>query len=318
MKRRELLKGMGWGAFGAAAAVGAGAAAAAEAEAEVSDVKKRVRGRIIDTRCRPMFGDFAKQFTPQSSEMFYRKAGLAMPESVKASSEEKMLAEMDEAGIAVGIAPSRFIPNEHLVQMVEHFKGRFVGMAAIDQAEDVQKNIEIVDKYVLNGPLKGIHFEPGHFPVPLKANDPKFYPLYEYCEEKGVVVGLMLGGNNAPNFVDHTDPRIITQLAADFPKLQWFICHGGWPWVQQILGACYWRDNIWLEPDMYSYNGMPGCMDYVNAANGFLQDRFMYGSSYPLLPMKETVEMAERMFSDEVYEKVMYKNAAKLFKLDAA
>ena len=316
MKRRDLFKDAGMGAIAALAAGGASAA-----ESTVGAEKKKaahsVHGKIIDTRCRPLFGEFAKQFTPQANEMFYRKAGLAMPPSVLQASEELMLKEMDEAGIATGIAPSRFISNDHLVEMVNHFKGRFVGMASIDQPDDIKKNLEIVDKYVLNGPLKGIHFEPGHFKVPVFANDPRFYPLYEYCQEKGVVVGLMLGGNCGPNFIEHTNPAIIAQLSMDFPKLQWFICHGGWPWVEEILGVAYWRENVWIEADMYSYNGMPGAQEYVNAANGYLQDRFMYGSSYPLLPMKETVEMTKTMFNDDVYDKIMFKNAAKLFKLEA-
>jgi len=41
----------------------------------------------------------------------------------------------------------------------------------------------------------------------------------------------------------------------------------------------------------------------------------MFGSGYPLLPLGETVKRAREMFSDAVYDKVMYKNAAELFNL---
>ena len=59
---------------------------------------------IIDTRMRPMWGEFARQFTPGACAPFFRKIGMNMPESVQKSSEEDMIREMDEAGIAVGIA----------------------------------------------------------------------------------------------------------------------------------------------------------------------------------------------------------------------
>ena len=190
-----------------------------------------------------------------------------------------MIREMDEAGIAVGIAPSRFISNEHLTEMVEHFRGRFVGMASIDSANSIRENLDIIRTYAVDGPLKGIHFEPGHSSLPLYADDPKFYPIYEYCQEQGLVVGIMLGGNNGPNLINHTNPAIITQLAADFPGINWFICHGGWPWVTEILGACFWHENIWIEPDLYMFN-CPGAQEYINAANGFLQDRLISGGKF--------------------------------------
>lgn len=85
-----------------------------------------------------------------------------MPESVRTASEKAMLEEMDAAGVSVGIAPSRFIPNDHLVEMVEHFKGRFVGMASIDSANTIKENLDIIKRYAVDGPLTGIHFEPGH------------------------------------------------------------------------------------------------------------------------------------------------------------
>ena len=153
---------------------------------------------IIDTRMRPMYGAFAEQFTPEACAPFCRKIGMDMPESVRTASEKAMLEEMDAAGVSVGIAPSRFIPNDHLVEMVEHFKGRFVGMASIDSANTIKENLDIIKRYAVDGPLTGIHFEPGHSAVPLYANDPKFYPVYEYCQEQGLVVGIMLGGNSGP------------------------------------------------------------------------------------------------------------------------
>lgn len=269
---------------------------------------------IVDTRMRPMYGEFARQFTPEACEPFFRKIGMTMPESVRESSEAAMLREMDEAGVTVGIAPSRFISNDHLVEMVTHYKGRFVGMASIESSNSIKENLDIVTRYAVNGPLKGIHFEPGHSRTPLYANDPKFYPVYEYCQEQGLVVGVMLGGNSGPNMMQHTNPAIITQLAADFPGINWFVCHGGWPWVTEILGACFWYDNIWIEPDLYMFD-CPGSQEYIKAANGFLQDRFMFGSGYPLLPLDETVRRSREYFSDAVYDKVMGGNAVTLFQL---
>ena len=271
---------------------------------------------IIDSRMRPLYGSFAAQFAPEACEPFFKKLGMEMPPSVKQGSEALMLQEMDEAGIDIGIAPSRFIGNKELEAMVAHYQGRFIGLASIDGDNTIRENLEIVERHVVNGRLKGVHFEPGHsLKVPRKADDPVFYPIYEYCQEKSIVVAVMLGGNNGPNLVEHTNPAIITRLARDFPDVRWFVCHGGWPWVTEILGVCFWYENIWIESDLYLY-GAPGWREYVDAANGFLQDRFMFSSGYPLLPLKETVDGAKALFKEEVLDKIMFKNAAELFGID--
>lgn len=62
--------------------------------------------------------------------------------------------------------------------------------------------------------------------------------------------------------------------------------HGSYPWVPQVLFSCMCRPNMYLAPDMYMYN-MPGAADYVTAANGFLRDRFLFGSGYPYIPLKQ-------------------------------
>lgn len=60
-------------------------------------------------------------------------------------------------------------------------------------------------------------------------------------------------------------------------------------------------------------------MEYVTAANYYLQDRFMFGTAYPFIPHKEAVSMFKAMpFNPEVFEKVMYKNAIKALNLQIA
>ena len=76
--------------------------------------------------------------------------------------------------------------------------------------------------------------------------------------------------------------------------------------MTEILGACFWHENIWIDL-ISTCSTVPAPQEYINAANGFLQDRFMFGSGYPLLPLGETVKRAREMFSDAVYDKVMYK-----------
>lgn len=272
---------------------------------------------IIDARLRPAYGGFLQQFAdPAANRAFSAKLGMVSPPSVQERSPELMLEEMDRAGITIGVAPGRNghfrynVPNEDIVDMVGHYRGRFVGLVGINGADKATALADI-DRFVIHGPLKGISLEPGAMPVPWYGNDRRLYPIYEVCEEHHIPVVIMLGGRAGPD-VSYSNPAIVTQIAVDFPGVNFMVSHGGWPWVTQILGACFWQPNIWLCPDLYLMNA-PGAADYVAAANTFMQDRFLFGSAYPLMPMEASLAKFQSLFHPDVLPKLLYRNAATLF-----
>ena len=207
---------------------------------------------IIDVRLRPPFKGFKQQFSPAGNKALSAKFGLTSPESVQQVSEELMLKEMDEAGITCGLATGRNghfrynIPNDDLVDMTAHYKGRILGAAGLNCA-DVPQAMADVEKYVINGPLKAVSMEPGACPVPRYANDRRLYPIYEMCQAHKIPVILMLGGRAGPD-VSYSNPEIISRIAADFPNARFMVSHGGWPWVQAVIGVCFWQEKHLAVP----------------------------------------------------------------------
>ena len=146
-------------------------------------------------------------------------------------------------------------------------------------------------------------------------NDRRIYPIYEKLEAEGIPLLLMAGGGNGPD-LSYGFPAILDQIAADFPKMTIINTHGGYPYVTEVLFVAYKRPNIYICPDMYLFN-FPGWQDYVTAANGFLQDRFLFGTAYPFIPLEEGVAHFKNMpFKPEVLPKLLYKNIATALKLD--
>ena len=199
---------------------------------------------IIDFRMRPpargflnigVYDDVAR--TAKLTECFSMKQA----PSVAQKSPELMLQEMDTAGVTMGVIPGRnghfkgSISNDDIISLLGDFPGRFVGMAGLN-ASKREESLEEIHRTVLNGPLKGICMEPGALDKPMYADDPRIYPIYDLCEQHRIPVILMLGGRAGPD-ITYSDPKIINRIAADFPKTNFIISHGGWPWVQQILGV---------------------------------------------------------------------------------
>ena len=273
---------------------------------------------VIDVRLRPPFKSFRQQYSPAANKAFSAKFGLASPPSVQQLSEALMLREMDEAGITFGLATGRNghfrynVSNEDVVEMTAHYGGRILGAAGLD-CSNVSRAMADIEQHVINGPLKAVSMEPGACAGPRYANDRRLYPVYEMCQAHGIPVILMLGGRAGPD-VSYSNPEIISRIAADFPRGRFMVSHGGWPWVQAVIGACFWQENIWLCPDMYLMNNS-GAQDYVAAANTWLRDRFLFGSAYPLMPIGESLAIFKSLFREDVLPRLLWKNASELFNI---
>ena len=62
---------------------------------------------------------------------------------------------------------------------------------------------------------------------------------------------------------------------------------------------------------------VPGSEVVVTAANQFLSDQVLFGSSYPFRPIRQSVEDAQRLgFKDDVLEKFLFQNAKRVLSMD--
>ncbi len=276
---------------------------------------------LIDFRLRPPLPGYletAMYANPQRRDRFTRQLGLEPAPSATQKSIALCLAEMDAADVGIGVLPARHsdmhgsTSNAAVEKIVRDHPGRFIGLACVDPMNRRQAIAEL-DRAIEAG-FRGVNIEPGAYPIPLYPDDRRLYPVYAHCEDKALPVVIMAGGNGGPD-PSYSNPVHVDRVAADFPTLPIVVSHGGWPWVHQILHVAYRRPNVYLSPDMYLSN-MPGMRDYLDAANGFLQDRFIYASSYPLCPIKQYADWFMTLpIEPEVRSKLTYANAAKLLKL---
>jgi len=247
--------------------------------------------------------------------------GMELPRSVRERSPARMLEEMDEAGVRFGVVPGRIsqvfgtIEADDVAAIVSAHPDRLVGFAPIDPVNR-RAAIAAVDAAIAAG-MSGVVLEPGLLPRPMHLDDARMYPTYAHCEDRKIP-GLLLAGGNAGPDCTYSSPEHIDRVARDFPTLKIISGHGNWPWAAEIIHVCYRRPNIWLSPDMYLFGGMPGALDYVNAANGFMADRFLFATAYPVLPFGRTLEaFLEFPLKESVIDRILYRNAAELLGIGA-
>jgi predicted TIM-barrel fold metal-dependent hydrolase len=277
---------------------------------------------IIDFRLRPPFGAYLQMAVYADAERrdrITRIHGFEPAESALAKSLPKLIEEMDDAGVTMGVVIGRCsgrlgsIDNSEILEFVREHPKRFIGVASVDPTSR-RAACDQISQAVKNG-FRAINIEPGSYPLPMLVDDRRLYPIYAQCEDLDIPVIIMTGGSAGPD-LSYTMPVHFDRVAADFPQLKLVVSHGGWPWVHEMIHIAFRRPNVYLSPDQYLAQ-LPGSDDYVRAADGFLADRFLYGSSYPFTPVKGYADWFRKLpIRPESMEKVLYRNAAKLLRID--
>ena len=276
---------------------------------------------IIDFRLRPPTGGFLKSkiyLVAKNRKRYTEKLGWSLVESADVQSMNLLFTEMDEARITTGVVVGRTtatlgtIPNDDVAKVVMDYPDRFVGIGSADSS-DRKTAFTMIDKIISLG-LKAVNLEPGVSAVPMRVDDRRLYPIYAKCEDAGLPVVVMAGGGAGPD-LSYNDPVAIDRMLADFPALKVVCSHGGWPYVQEILGVAFRRENLYLCPDMY-FRGLPGTTEYLAAANGFLSERILFGTAYPFCPLKPYVDwfLAQEL-SEKSLQRVLSGNAKCLLSL---
>lgn len=270
---------------------------------------------IIDFRVRAPFKAYENNFLFTHLDRVEQDARIRVDSELSPSAKNfslpALLEEAAEAGVTRMVVPVRRNHgnfNRELVELVEKYPDRFVGLAGINIA-DIEEAKEEIGRYVLEGPLKGIVLEPGQDSTPWFANSAWALPLYEFCEKAGVPVVFTFGGIMTKS-LRYYDPLLIDDIAGAFPRLKIALCHGGWPHVTECCQIALNRGNVWLAPDLYMVRS-PGMADYIMAANHLLRERIIFASAYPILPLGKAVEAYRNCGISEASQPyVMGKNAA--------
>ncbi len=269
--------------------------------------------KAIDWRLRPPFGSFQDSYLYKED----MEGKTNIPKAAKDFDMAQMIAEMDGAGIALGVVPMRKgNDNGDIEALKKAYPGRFAGLAHIDPF-DGEEALKAIDRYVGPGKADGIIMEPGQFFLKesMPADDRRLWPIYEKCQAEHILVSLTFGGLFCDK-LENYNPIYIDRVAKMFPDLTLVLSHGGWPYVTEICHVAYQRANVYLDIDYYGFTTNPGYQDYVTAANNVLQDKILFGSCYPGFALDEAIrQYLSNGLKEDILPKVLYDNAARLLKL---
>lgn len=289
---------------------------------------------IIDMRCRPPYKGFLYNGYPfglydTSDASLTAKFGLMTdfqyPLYLGNPRMALFLRDMDEAGVDYGVAPYRaawgdpennrgLIDNGDLLELMQEYPDRFIGVAGISPVYGgVDHAVEQIERFCVQGPMKGILMEPFFDRPNWFLNDAKLsYPLLEVCRAHHLPVLLTFGGFFG--FPKEQLPPLVEALKA-FPDVNFVLCHGGYPEAETVCHMAFMFNNLYISPDMYVIH-TPASRVYIDAANYQLRDRICFGSACPGISMQTAVRHYMNCgIRKEVLGNILSGNAARLFNM---
>ena len=156
----------------------------------------------------------------------------------------------------------------------------------------------------------------------LPHNDKLIYPYYDLCSEAGVPVRLLIGhtagGAGTPGggglHLERERPiPYLDDVAADFPNLTVIAGHCSWPWHNELISVMLHKANVYAENHGWAPKYVPA--EIKREINSRLQDKFLFGSDFPLIPYERCFAEWDAELMPEPREKMYYKTAQRVFRL---
>jgi len=178
------------------------------------------------------------------------------PESVRDGSIERLIRDMDDAGIdKTVILPLDFEFlrggggftfrdfNNLAGTYAKRYPERIIAFAGVDPRRGPAAVAELrrcVEEMGFRG-LK-LWTVTGFFP-----DDERYYPLYEEAARLGVNVMVHTGLGPGQSYLQSCRPLHVDKIAVDFREINFILAHVGTPWVDEALAVALKNPNVYVD-----------------------------------------------------------------------
>jgi uncharacterized protein len=245
---------------------------------------------------------------------------------IQGVSIEDYLKKMDAAGIErslliatrngdLNVRGSYHLPYETVAAVCQKYPDRFSGLAGIDPTLGL-KQLKELEYAIKELKFVGAHYYPHWFDM--APDHPYVFPIYGKCAELDVPIMMQVGHNliyqSYRRLPSIGQPICLDRVAILYPELRLIGIHLGVPWFHEMISMAWKHENIFIGGDAYAPKHWPPEM--VKFANTYGQDKFMFGTDWPVIdPVRAVEDVRELKFRPEPFRKIMGDTARRVFKL---
>jgi predicted TIM-barrel fold metal-dependent hydrolase len=124
--------------------------------------------------------------------------------------------------------------------------------------------------------------------------------------------------------VKYSHPLHVDEVAVDFPRVKFLICHLGNPWFRDCMEVVYKNDNVYTDMSGLTLGNFTDRFEAYMRQQlkemllwGVNPNKVLYGTDWPLATMESYLQfMDELALTPRDKEMMLHENAASLFKLE--
>ena len=245
------------------------------------------------------------------------------------SSTGQILEEMDEADVSMAVILGQdthatknpafknyTLRNDEVAKIAAKSNGRLIPFAGVDPNAGAQAVRELRRSVKVLG-MRGLKVHSSANAVYLNDRR-RMYPIYEFCQDEGIPILFHTGTTGLGDCeIKYSKTELVDEVCHQFPDLRLVMAHFGWPWPEVAVAIALRNPNVFIDVSGWKPKYVPpSVMPYLN---GILQDRFLFGTDYPMLRQKEWMEdfkasMAPKL-KPGISEKLLSGNAKRLLRL---
>ena len=268
----------------------------------------------------------ALSMRPDWGDDFFVGKMKAKNELMTGLSLDRMIERMEQAGIdhafliaakagRPGLPGCYHMPLAVVARAVEQHPDRFSGLAGIDPFMGMD-GVRQLEAAVKDMGFIGAHLYPHWFE--LAPDHAKYYPFYTKCCELGIPIQMQVGQSMiySKDFRCRSVGRPVSldAVACDFPELKLIGIHVGIPWTEEMIAMAWKHENIYIGGDAHSPKYWPE--SFVNYINSYGQDKVIFGTDFPVLDFKRTMEEIKGLnLKPDILDKFLGRNAQRIYGL---
>jgi predicted TIM-barrel fold metal-dependent hydrolase len=230
--------------------------------------------------------------------------------------------EKDPLGVAGTLALYEFVAGLRAIGIADPRRNDCNHLEAVEAQLKANRGKIVAFKAYLGY----LHFGP---------EDPGYVPYYKLAAKYDLPFIVHTGDNwSTKAKVKYAHPLRMDEVAVDHPDVRFVLAHVGNPWLIDAAEVLFKNPNVWADlsglvvPTEEQIQDMevarklpdqiPGLMvSQLRSAIDYVGDpkKFLYGSDWPLAPMKAYRRLIELLVPKEHHQDVFGANAQRVFKI---
>lgn len=190
---------------------------------------------------------------------------------------------------------------------------------------DLDYFLQMTEKHFQQPNCVGLKLYPGY--CPYYVYDNMYFPFFKLAQNYHKPVAIHTGQTSRSDaFLKYSHPLTLDDIAAQFPEVQFIMCHFGNPWLADAAAVLSKNPNVCADlsgilegnPNMETFfKENSAFVNYIKMWLSYVNDykRILFGTDWPIINIPAYIKFISHIIPQQHYEAVFFENAQRIYNL---